>query len=212
MANLAFPMLRMLRYDTVKDNTWHGYLMIVTTDEGSDYDPIQPSALLEWDATPGGGFEHFQQYKPEEESDESVNRRHINGIRIFTYHSLAGPQSFWRFKLEIPLPDREEEVFYSINVRRRVKRLPRLRLTQLLHRMDKSARSGCPLATRTSDVSRAGCLYRSHLRADFAILQGSDTRATASQAVSILLRSTGEQVPDSSALIAGLIVLLASQT
>lgn len=116
----------MLRYDTVKDGVWHGYLMIVTTDEGSEYEPIQPNALLEWDATPGGGFEHFQ---PEEESDASVNRRHVNAVRVYTYHSLAGPQSFWRFKLEIPLSDREEEIFYSINVSRSHIRLKDIRLT-----------------------------------------------------------------------------------
>lgn len=105
----------MLRYDTVKDNVWHGYLMIVSTDAGSTYDPIAPNALLEWDAT-ASGFVHHKEHAPEEESDASVHRRHINGIRVYTYHSLAGPQSFWRFKLEIPLGEREEEIFYSINV------------------------------------------------------------------------------------------------
>lgn len=113
----------MLRYDTVKDNVWHGYLMIVSTDAGSTYDPISPNALLEWDATMSG-FEHHKQYSPEEESDASVNRRHINGIRIYTYHSLAGPQSFWRFKLEVPLGEREEEIFYSINVSSKVLFVP----------------------------------------------------------------------------------------
>lgn len=104
----------MLKYDTVKNGVWHGFMMIVTSDEGSSYDPIAPSALLEWDATEHGqGFQHSQ---PEEESDASVHRRQATGIRIFTYHSVAGPQSFWRFKFEVPLVHREQEIFYSVNV------------------------------------------------------------------------------------------------
>lgn len=104
----------MLRYDTVKNGVWHGFMMLVCSDEGSSYDPISPSALLEWDATQHGqGFQHFQ---PEEESDSAVNRRHVSAIRIFTYHAVSGPQSFWRFKFEVPLTDREQEIFYSVNV------------------------------------------------------------------------------------------------
>lgn len=39
------------------------------------------------------------------------------GQRIYNYASLDGGQSFWRFKIEIPLGERAEEIFYSINVR-----------------------------------------------------------------------------------------------
>ncbi|KAK4058644.1 hypothetical protein OIO90_000088 [Microbotryomycetes sp. JL221] len=103
----------MLRYDTVINNIWHGFLMIVTSDSGSQYQPISPNAVLEWDNTQNQqGFQHFQ---PEEESDQYVNRRSIQGIKIFTYHGIAGPQSFWRFKLEVPLAPWPQEVFYSIN-------------------------------------------------------------------------------------------------
>jgi hypothetical protein len=142
----------MLRYDTVKDNIWHGYLMIVSTDAGSTYDPIAPNALLEWDAT-ASGFEHHKAGSPEEESDASVNRRHINGIRIFTYHSLAGPQSFWRFKLEVPLGEREEEIFYSINVSSDLVPFLELLLTCYLFREDLRTLSGSLLSDRTCAVS-----------------------------------------------------------
>lgn len=140
----------MLRYDTVKDNIWHGYLMICTTDEGSEYDPIAPNALLEWDAT----MSSFVHNQAAEESDESVNRRHINAIRIYTYHSIAGPQSFWRFKLEVPLGEREEEIFYSINVSNPAGVATACVLTQFyVCREAPRTLSGFPLTARTCDVS-----------------------------------------------------------
>ncbi|KIM30475.1 hypothetical protein M408DRAFT_21977 [Serendipita vermifera MAFF 305830] len=39
----------LLRYDTVKDNTWYGAVMIVTNDEESVYHPL-PTLTVEWEA------------------------------------------------------------------------------------------------------------------------------------------------------------------
>ncbi|GAA5904867.1 uncharacterized protein JCM6883_004893 [Sporobolomyces salmoneus] len=110
----------MLRYDTIVDRVWHGFAMIVTTDEGSDYS-TPPSLTCEWDATGGSLAAEFdklqvsgEQTAPPDHPDY-VKKYHAAGQKIQVYHSIAGAQSFWRFKLEIPLGEREEEIFYSIN-------------------------------------------------------------------------------------------------
>ncbi|GAA6037108.1 hypothetical protein JCM8097_008739 [Rhodosporidiobolus ruineniae] len=106
----------MLRYDTIVDRVWHGFAMIVTTDTGSDYSS-PPTMTLEWDATGGELAQKLEQGLVDVllDDDSVVHRRRIEGQRIFTYHSLAGGQSFWRFKLEMPLSEREEEISYSVN-------------------------------------------------------------------------------------------------
>ncbi|GAA5830312.1 hypothetical protein JCM11251_001303 [Rhodosporidiobolus azoricus] len=106
----------MLRYDTVVNRVWHGFAMIVVSDDGSDYSTA-PTLTLEWDATSGGLAEKLNQMHISEipDDDSVVHRRRVQGHVIHTYHSIAGPQSFWRFKIEIPLGEREEEIFYSLN-------------------------------------------------------------------------------------------------
>lgn len=47
-----------LRYDTVVNHVWHGFALLVTSDNGSQYGP-PPTMVLEWDATRGGGLEHM---------------------------------------------------------------------------------------------------------------------------------------------------------
>ena len=87
----------MLRYDTVKDNVYHAYCMVVVTDNGSDTTSA-PVCVLEWDATAGKGFEHQMENLSMEEFDtklenEGVHRRKIQGSKIFTYHALSGGKS-----------------------------------------------------------------------------------------------------------------------
>ena len=111
----------MLRYDTIVDRVWHGFAMIVTTDEGSDYS-TPPTLTCEWDATAGAlaaeleNLEISGENPPPPDHPDYVKKYRVVGQKIQVYHSIAGPQSFWRFKLEIPLGEREEEIFYSINV------------------------------------------------------------------------------------------------
>ncbi|GAA5848571.1 hypothetical protein JCM8547_004555 [Rhodosporidiobolus lusitaniae] len=106
----------MLRYDTVIDNVWHGFAMIVTTDTSSDY-TTKPTLALEWDATAGALDAKLQNMHIQDipDDDAHVHRRRVEGQQIHTYYSIAGGQSFWRFKIEIPLGEREEEIFYNIN-------------------------------------------------------------------------------------------------
>ncbi|GAA6037134.1 hypothetical protein JCM8097_008753 [Rhodosporidiobolus ruineniae] len=106
----------MLRYDTVVDRVWHGFAMIVTTDTGSDYSS-PPTMTLEWDATGGALAAKLENMHISDipDDDSAVHRRRVQAEKIHTYHSLAGGQSFWRFKLEIPMGEREEEIFYSVN-------------------------------------------------------------------------------------------------
>ncbi|GAA5928562.1 hypothetical protein JCM10213_002503 [Rhodosporidiobolus nylandii] len=106
----------MLRYDSVVDRVWHGFAMIVTTDDLSDYS-TPPTMTAEWDATGGALADKLEQMHIHDipDDDSAVHRRKIEGQRIHTYYSLAGGQSFWRFKLEIPLGEREEEIHYSVN-------------------------------------------------------------------------------------------------
>ncbi|CEQ39964.1 SPOSA6832_01552, partial [Sporobolomyces salmonicolor] len=109
-----------LRYDTVIDHVWHGFAMIVTTDEVSDYSS-PPTMTLEWDATGGALATEFEKMNlagsvpPPADHPDYVTSQKSVGQRIHTYMSIAGGQSFWRFKIEIPLGEREEEIFYSIN-------------------------------------------------------------------------------------------------
>ncbi|GAA6009034.1 hypothetical protein JCM10207_004072 [Rhodosporidiobolus poonsookiae] len=106
----------MLRYDTTIDRVWHGFAMLVTSETGSDYSTA-PTMTLEWDATGGALADKLQGMHIADipDDDSAVHRRTVQGQKIYTYHSLAGPQDFWRFKLEIPMGEREEEVFYSVN-------------------------------------------------------------------------------------------------
>lgn len=107
-----------LRYDTVVDKVWHGFALMVTSDNGSDYSTV-PTIEVEWDATFGAIDTDFA------EKLNITDHRHDNsdlvhsftrkGERIHTYDSRDGSQAFWRFKLEVPLAERGQEIFYSVN-------------------------------------------------------------------------------------------------
>ena len=109
----------MLRYDTIVDGVWHGFAMLVATDEGSDYS-IPPFLTYQWDGT-AGGLAHIPIHelpRPGADATEpGVETRWAQGLRYYAHNGRAGTHSFWRFKIEIPLGEREEEIFYSVNVR-----------------------------------------------------------------------------------------------
>lgn len=111
----------MLRYDTVTpDNVYHGFIMVVTADKGSVYDPV-PSVSLEWDAanTIEDALEKFnlEEEKPHPDGPSALKMT-VVGQKIHTYTSESqGSQSFWRFKFELPLAVEQEEIYYSVNVR-----------------------------------------------------------------------------------------------
>ncbi|GAA5845717.1 hypothetical protein JCM9279_006083 [Rhodotorula babjevae] len=114
----------MLRYDTTVNNVWHGFAMLVTTDAGSDYS-TKPTLSVQWDATAGQLVDKLASMQlgpadaprpdPHTGTEEGVHSQRIVAEQIHTYYSLAGGQTFWRWKLEIPLGEREEEIFYSVN-------------------------------------------------------------------------------------------------
>lgn len=114
----------MLRYDTVTDNTYHAFAMLVCADSHSVYEPA-PTLVLEWDATAGNAAAELEAAAEKltissEASPKigtaAVNMRTVVGQRVYTYESQEGGQSFWRFKIEVPMQDHEEEIFYSVNV------------------------------------------------------------------------------------------------
>jgi len=99
----------MLRYDTMKDGIYHAFCMVVTADTGSVY---QPKPYLSWYAQAHGGLEQGMQNVG---LNGSGTWKTIEASSIYTYHSLAGGNTFWRFKLEIPLADAEQAITYSLN-------------------------------------------------------------------------------------------------
>lgn len=108
------------RYDTVVDNVWHGFCMLVTADPGSIYDP---KPTLRWSAEP---------WKPKSAAADGIEGlsvqstpvQEVQGQPIYTYHALSGGNTFWRFKLEIPLTGQEQTVHYNINVSQRCAVVP----------------------------------------------------------------------------------------
>lgn len=85
-----------------------------SSDTGSRYEP-HPTLTLEWDDAQSTLEQSFKEKVQIKQEEHGVNKKVIPGDLIFTYNSLAGGQSFWRFKLEIPLASADEEIFYSIN-------------------------------------------------------------------------------------------------
>ena len=107
----------MLRYDTVTlhDNVYHAFAMIVVADTNSGYSPA-PSLRLEWDADALAVAMGKLNIQPPHESAAAANTRHVEGVKIYTYQTpSSGAMSFWRFKIEVPMTQDEEQVFYSIN-------------------------------------------------------------------------------------------------
>lgn len=110
----------MLRYDTVDaSGIYHAFAMIVSADAGSDY---TQTPYLTYRFTPAGSSNISAK---QHSTTNGTTRNGSNGggetvkrqsaEKIWTYHALAGPNSFWRMKIEIPLSDIEMKVNYSVN-------------------------------------------------------------------------------------------------
>lgn len=101
----------MLRYDTVQDDVYHAFVLLVTADEGSDYSSV-PSLQYKWSSTPA---------KASAEEGEAAaitsenSHKSSEATKIYTYKGKEGSFSFWRFKLEIPMAESEQVVAYSVD-------------------------------------------------------------------------------------------------
>lgn len=105
--HLQFMCGPMLRYDTVDLNgfVWLGFCCVVTADTGSIYEPC-PMLQIGWLST-------YASADPAQEA--STVNQDVPGERIYTYHGPSDSYSFWRFRLAIPMGQRETCVRYSIN-------------------------------------------------------------------------------------------------
>ncbi|PWN33689.1 uncharacterized protein FA14DRAFT_136026 [Meira miltonrushii] len=101
----------MLRYDTVENDIYHAFALIVTADENSDYSS-QPSLQYKWSPAPSKAADAVNA-TPAVTSDSS--HKSSGSTKIYTYTGKEGSFSFWRFKLEIPMADHEQIVAYSID-------------------------------------------------------------------------------------------------
>lgn len=111
----------MLRYDTVDaSGIYHAFAMIVSADAGSDY---TQTPYITYRFTPGSSNISAKQYNTTNGSSTNGSNgggggeivKKQSAEKIWTYHALAGPNSFWRMKIEIPLTDIEMKVNYSVN-------------------------------------------------------------------------------------------------
>lgn len=122
----------MLRYDTVDANgVYHAFAMIVVADAGSDfsqtpfltyrYTPSYPEASFKSSYADhhlnnngtGNGYTNANENLASISGKEQTVRN--VGQKLWTFHGLAGPNSFWRMKFEIKLSDIEMKISYSIN-------------------------------------------------------------------------------------------------
>lgn len=128
----------MLKYDTVENNVWRGFAMLVTSDPGSDYatkpvltwhtkphsvnspssvkspfPPVQsPTTIGQHNDSIDAQFNHLSV----QEDSKGVS---VDGFQLHRYYALHGANTFWRFAFEIPLQEHEQSVTYSINGGRR---------------------------------------------------------------------------------------------
>lgn len=117
----------MLRYDTVDPSgVYHAFAMVVVADAGSDY---SQTPYLTYRYTPSYPTSSYHQNGQNGTStsengttttttttkqEKEISTKNT-AQKIWTFHSLAGPNSFWRMKFEIPLGDKEMKIQYSIN-------------------------------------------------------------------------------------------------
>ncbi|KAL1409475.1 hypothetical protein Q8F55_003458 [Vanrija albida] len=95
----------LLSYYTILDGVWYGAALVVTADNGSQFEPTPWLHL------------RFNQYAGiDQTGPEALPPKTIPSQRIYTYNDLKqGPCSFWRFMLQIPLQHTETAVRYSLN-------------------------------------------------------------------------------------------------
>lgn len=123
MSELNIRMGPALKYDTVDLNTyvWHGFAMIVTADETSDYSTT-PTMRLTWKPYSKGSNNELHQSNGEANgvlNDEGAIVKETaaqtsKAIKLWTFKGEHGSFTFWRFKLEVPLTDSEQKVTYSL--------------------------------------------------------------------------------------------------
>lgn len=108
----------MLRYDTVTpDKVWHGFALLVCSDNGSDYVHSKPK--LRWQAgqprsaSVDGVTDQLASQTLS--TDNKGVSGEVEGLSIYVFHGLHGANTFWRFKLEIPMQAMEVPITYSIN-------------------------------------------------------------------------------------------------
>ncbi|MBW0483761.1 hypothetical protein O181_023476 [Austropuccinia psidii MF-1] len=109
--HLQFMCGPMLRYDDVdlQNHFWLGFCCIVTADSGSVYNPT-PILQLRW--TTYSTVNHIKSWVPQSEEDI---QHEVSAERIFQYPGPSDSYSFWRFRLVIPMYEKETRVNYSIN-------------------------------------------------------------------------------------------------
>lgn len=104
----------LLRYDTVANGVYHAFALLVTADPGSVYEPA-PTMTIQWDATGGAVDAQISNGGPVPADHEATHTVTVPAQRIFQFESGAGGNTFWRFKIEVALGQRPEQIFYRIN-------------------------------------------------------------------------------------------------
>lgn len=115
--DLANNLQSMCRYDTVVNNVWHGFCLLVSADPGSVYDP---KPILRWSTQPyAGGVDGVTSAVEGVQLDGGNSNQfvEVHAEKIYEFHALHGGNSFWRFKFEIPMQAHEQVIHYNINVR-----------------------------------------------------------------------------------------------
>jgi hypothetical protein len=119
----------LLKYDTVVDDMWLGYAMLVVSDTGSDY---STKPTLSWASKPRSvssprsikspfGLEtpmsglSMQDAQGGGQAGQRAQGVQVEAIQLYKYHALHGGNTFFRFKLEVPMQDYEQAITYSIN-------------------------------------------------------------------------------------------------
>lgn len=110
--------------------------------------------------------------------DEVTKSFSVVGSRIYSHATPEGGQSFWRFKLDIPLGELEEEIFYSINVRSPCRGLRWSQADLVFSRVETSFRSlflrwarTCAVRTGLAKVEQQETDVASFLRRGRSLLQ-----------------------------------------
>lgn len=101
----------MLKYDTCEDGIYHAFALLVTMDESSDYSTV-PTLQYKWGPAPAKAAEAIN---GDSAITSETSHKSAEAIKLWHYTGQGGPHTFWRFKLEVPLNDKEQIVSYSID-------------------------------------------------------------------------------------------------
>lgn len=98
----------LLSYYTIQNDVWYGAVLVVAFDAGSEYSRL-PSIQLS--SKPSKFSAKSGNFASQPEPIQSTVEAH----KLYQYYGPQGPSTFWRFWLEIPLKDYEQNVTYSVN-------------------------------------------------------------------------------------------------